>query len=612
MSSFVFLQPGFLEKWMLVLLCFVLPCFGTWAVFTQLSNVLPALSDGWYSFADYDNDGDQDVFTTGRFIENDEYHNTCMLYKNMGNWVFQDSGIRFGSFNYGQAAWGDINNDGWLDIAVSGRQTPAGYADTTMVYLNYQGENFIPMPQLLAGTFTSNQAWADLDNDFDQDLLMIGMGGNSGGSADTCIYYNDGSGNLIYDNAYALMNIGGFHLAYLDVQDADKNGWLDIALSGTKWSGTGSPFSVAYLRVPSGGYHDIFETYPGGGAGIKWFDSDMDGDLDLAVSGNAYPTGLDFTSLYQNVGFPVFEPVTSGLPAAENGDIAVADYDNDGDNDLVLSSGYSDYNDWTKLLDNDGTGVFSESPWLFEGSYINRIHWVDIDNDNDLDLVYNGGRISVHRYFYRNDTLNGNTAPTPPQLSYSETAGFIIQNAADNETPANCLSFDLRIGTTPGGTEIMHPAADLQTGYRRISAPGRSSFNGYRLPNGTYYAAAQAIDGAFRGSVWSDEITIQIGVENSDLVGQVPALQLSASPNPASENVKIGFALPAASQIKLNLYNLKGQLVAALSDEPCQKGEQSITWNLCGKNGRKLAAGVYLLRLESCGQSTIRKLAIVN
>jgi len=612
MSRLAIAQPVFPLKRMLVLWCFVLSIKVIWAVFTQVPGVLPVLSDGWYLFADYDNDGDLDAFTTGSYIENQNYHNTSRLFRNTGNWVFEDSGIRFGSFIDGQAAWGDVNNDGWLDIAVSGRRNAAVNADTTMVYLNYQGQNFIPMPQIMAGTFSSNHAWADFDNDFDLDLLTIGMGGNSGGNADTCIYYNDGSGNLVYDPAYAITNIGGFFLAYLDVQDADGNGWLDIALSGTVWGGTGSPYSVAYQRVPSGGYHSIYETNPGGGAGIKWFDYDMDGDLDLAVCGNEYPTGLDFTSIYKNDGFPIYSLVDSGIAPSESGDIAVADYDNDGDNDLILSSGHSDYSDWTKLYDNDGTGVFSESAWLFEGSYNNRIHWVDLDNDGDLDLIYNGGSISNHSYFYRNDSTIANTPPTPPQLSYSESAGFIIQNAGDAETPANCLSYDLRIGTSPGGAEIMHPAADLQTGYRRISGPGRTSFAGYRLPNGTYYAAAQAIDGAFRGSAWSEEILIQIGVENSDLIIPVPAFQLSASPNPVSGSVKISFVLPEPAETRLDVYNLKGQLVATLSNQLRQKGEQNLIWNPVGENGRKLAAGVYLLRLESCGKSSICKLAVLN
>lgn len=605
-------QPCRFGKHFLLILSLMFSVISAHATFTSLTTDLPVLRDGWFAFADYDNDGDLDAFSTGQYVQNQTGVNQCKLYRNMGNWVFTDSGNRFGSFNYGQAAWGDFNNDGWLDIAVSGRQNSAAYADSMVVFINNQGQSFTPLGQNFYGTYKSSHAWVDIDNDFDLDLITVGMNGNSGGYADTGIYYNDGQGNLSYDPAYALSNIGGFYLAYLDVQDFDKDGWLDIGISGTIWGGTGSPYCVAYRQTSPGVYASIFSEATGGGGGLSWFDYDSDGDLDFLLSGMAYPTGMDFTTLYSDNGSRLFYPVDSNLPPTSNGDLATADYDNDGDDDVFLTSWYSSINNSAWLYNNDGAGNFTESPWEFDGLGMNNAQWVDLDNDKDLDLVNNGGRIYYSSFFYRNDTPNPNTPPSPPQLSYSAQTGFTLSGATDAQTPAQCLTYDLRIGTSPGGAEVLHPAADLLSGYRRISGPGRSSFAGYRLPEGTFYASAQAIDGAFVGSAWSDEVIIHNGVENSDLVNSPNPLTLQISPNPFSQNVKLSFSVTEASSTKLEVFNLKGQKLATLCSSNFSKGQHSMNWNAVDDHGTPLSAGIYLLKLTNGTKSIVSRFAVLR
>jgi hypothetical protein len=107
-------------------------------------------------------------------------------------------------------------------------------------------------------------------------------------------------------------------------------------------------------------------------AGAAWSDYDLDGDLDLAVSGyGLHLAGLDNaewdpgfqTRLYRNLGDGTFEDRTADLPAdvhsAFTFGVAFEDFDADGDIDLYLwqDIGFV-LRDGNRLLRNDGTGVF--------------------------------------------------------------------------------------------------------------------------------------------------------------------------------------------------------------------------------------------------------------
>ncbi|NQT34085.1 VCBS repeat-containing protein [bacterium] len=137
------------------------------------------------SWADYDNDGDFDLFVANlahpRYLA---FSDKCMLYRNLGEeaeWTFEDvredAGIAFDE-TASSPAWGDYDNDGWLDLFVSsvyeGRQ-PYLYrnqSDGTFINVNYP-----------AGFHTEcynswGVAWCDYDHDGDLD---IAVGGGHGG-----------------------------------------------------------------------------------------------------------------------------------------------------------------------------------------------------------------------------------------------------------------------------------------------------------------------------------------------------------------------------------------------------------------------------------------------
>ena len=81
-------------------------------------------------------------------------------------------------------------------------------------------------------------------------------------------------------------------------------------------------------------------------------------------------------------------------------------------------------------------------------------------------------------------------------------------------------------------------------------------------------------------------------------------------PNPGTDRVQVSYSLPMPSQIKLSVYDLAGQLVRTLASGNQPAGERKVTWNRLDGAGRKVASGVYFVRLEVDESVQTRKLVL--
>ncbi len=70
-------------------------------------------------------------------------------------------------------------------------------------------------------------------------------------------------------------------------------------------------------------------------------------------------------------------------------------------------------------------------------------------------------------------------------------------------------------------------------------------------------------------------------------------------PNPFNPTTEIGFTLPTANHVTLEVYNILGQRVAVLVDGYREAGEHVVQWESKDANGQQLSSGVYLYRLEA-------------
>jgi hypothetical protein len=129
-----------------------------------------------------------------------------------------------------------------------------------------------------------------------------------------------------------------------------------------------------------------------------------------------------------------------------------------------------------------------------------------------------GGRVSK---IYRNNSFVTNTPPVAPAGSHAEVSGIrarlLWSKSTDDHTSQNTLNYNVRIGTSPGGSDIVSPMAQvsgLQDGFRRIPKHGNvfhtNSEYFVDLAAGTYYWGVQAIDNSFIGSPFATEGTFTI------------------------------------------------------------------------------------------------------
>lgn len=148
-------------------------------------------------------------------------------------------------------------------------------------------------------------------------------------------------------------------------------------------------WDFTYFEVPLGVLY-------AGSSDMAWGDADGDGDLDLAVgtegmtviyrndSGNLVLTDTDLPGYLEDNGQGYFNLRS----------ISWADYDNDGDFDLLIPSVF-DFNNYTyrtALMRNDGpngTGgwIFTETDSVFAPTAHAQSIWADYDSDGDLDLL---------------------------------------------------------------------------------------------------------------------------------------------------------------------------------------------------------------------------------
>lgn len=112
--------------------------------------------------------------------------------------------------------------------------------------------------------------------------------------------------------------------------------------------------------------------------------------------------------------------------------------------------------------------------------------------------------------------------------------------------------------------------------------------------------------------VGSQNVDIQVTVGDQEATGQTEVTEtaLNASfPNPFTDHTTISFSLKQASNVKLSIYNVKGQLVETLVNDNMDTGIHEIEWN--ADSGR-VGSGIYFYKLETENKSFLKKMIMMK
>lgn len=424
------------------------------------SKLIHARDNNGVAVADYDLDGDLDVFLV---VRQDFDHSGAglhsQLFRNNNDGTFTDvtqiSGI-VSSYDYTNvkltedigmkmgASWGDYNNDGFPDLLLTS-------VHHVQLYINEGSGTFLEVTAQ-AGISPDSEClyvgglWWDYNSDGFLDIYLSKWEGcntnelykNIGGNRFVNVTFSSG---IVDSNAE---NPTGRDPSWMGIPiDANQDGLMDLYVA--------NDFSVnnrLYIQQQGGTFIEsatIFGVQDPNtnGMGIAIGDYNNDGNFDF------YVTNIGSSTLFENTGRHFFTDRAVELGVVESGwawGTQFADFDHDGDEDLMVVNGYGleSQNFLYKNRYKEGENTFeniTKKSGVADTSDSNALAVFDYDNDGDLDMLISNS--DKHLVFYENEISENNDRTDKNWLkiqlegttSNRDAIGTVIEVVAGNDNP---------------------------------------------------------------------------------------------------------------------------------------------------------------------------------
>lgn len=548
------------------------------------------------------------------------------------------------NLNNRSVAWGDYNKDGYQDILVTGK-----------LYKNNGDGTFTDNTatagmSAVVGGFVNN-CFMDMNNDGNLDILCLGGTANY-------IFVNNGSGGF---TTQALTGMPNFiDISSINVGDLNKDNYPDIFV-GQLWNGYPNPLpNFLYYNNKNLGFRDttvlLANVSNRHSRGSSFVDFDNDGDLDLYIA-NYF---LFRDNFYQNNGNGTFTDIIAGkgLDLRTNGasshgtGVDWADYDNDGDFDLLLPQlahpenviGF-DHRSIT-IYNNTGSPNYNFTDTYNPSTYLNSTGidyietaaggaWGDVNSDGLLDFITTAFYGCHYISFY---------LQKPDHTFELKTFDYGLQNISTGEDAcwadydndgkldlamANNNQFRLYKNVSAVGNSVQISLSSTSANKMGIGAKvklyaGGQTYlqevkagRGVRMqnPNRLFFGlgASSTIDSAvviwpngnkekFTGLLANKLYTLQEGGQITIGIDKIANdNEFSVYPNPFSDAIIIqSNSTEKLTNATLEIFNTYGQQVVQMANV-FNDGANSISWNGKNNDGNSVTKGVYFYSIKADG-----------
>lgn len=520
---------------------------------------------GW---ADINRDGYLDLIVANG---NDMSRGNLWVYLNTGGSLPSTPSWSSSDIDYhGHLSIGDINNDGWQDVAVSVYLGPLGFSQKgkLKVYLNNNGTlSSLPSWTSADNFYTFSCALGDADNDGDLDLAAA--------CGESYNLYPD-SMRVYYNNNGTLSTTPGWYsrLAFyaMDVTwaDIDKNGRLDLVFCGER-----GPSRVFLNYTDS---LSRFSSWVSTDASIysnSLFVADVNNDnwLDLAVSDNNQLGGTGKFKIYFNNSGSL--NTTPGWICANTvgygSGITLADFNNDSFLDLAGGKWWGPC--WIYA---NNAGTISSSPnWTSSTStVVEAIMPGDFDNDGLMiyeNIFISDGAKKLY-YFNKNhihrliSVIAGSDTVLLANYTFNLENGWITFKNA----PAN-------------GTQI-------KVKY----------FASYDLD-----FAVSNWDDAGKNLLFKNSILVDLKKESTEIPDDFILYQ--NFPNPFNSSTNIRWTIPYEDNVKISIYDILGKEIITPVNQIMLPGTYNFKFD-----ASMLKSGIYFYKLTSKSFSSVKKMILQN
>lgn len=464
----------------------------------------------------------------------------------------------------GHCEFGDTDDDGYPEIMVANYISDNWLPGFVQLYENTEGDISGEPIWVTADSFYCFRAtFGDPDGDGDLDLAC------ATGEA----YHNQRLPNLIYVNNDGLLGTtpgwvsADSDLAY-DVQfvDIDNDGDQDLAILTSD-----GPVKIYY------NYGDSIETTPGwtsassdNGNSFDFADLNGDGFLDMGVANNTQLGGSGYFKIYYSEEGVL--PIQADWQSSSTGygsEAVFCDIDGDGDQDFITGR-------WFGLIYIylNGSGVFNGFPdWQCDPAYelvVENIIFADIDNAGE-------------------DTVSETFAGDGQRKLYNLSDRYIqsIEHVrADGQLlPRSAYCYSLQ-----------------DTWLSLQHAPNMSLTVAYKTSNRKDMAVSN-----WDGSTYIFYNTGQTGIYDGFVQAPHEMELYQAYPNPFNAHTRISFFIENTCHANLIIYDVNGRKIQTLVDANYPAGEHSVIFD-----ATDLASGMYFYRLQAGDYSESKKMILIK